>query len=223
MHQERVIRVLLVDDQPLARLGVSLSLGSDTRIAVVGEAGSGEDAIAAVAELRPDVVVMDVRMPGMGGIEATRLLTAAGDLPRVLVLTSFDLDRFALGALRAGASAFLLKSATPEALVAAVHTIFAGESVVSPRITDRLIRHFSTGTPAPADADLEALGALSPRELDVFLAVATGLSNGEIADRLFLTTSTVKSHINRIFAKLQLRDRVQAVLLAHRLGITAGE
>ena len=139
------------------------------------------------------------------------------------MLTSFDLDRFALGALRAGASAFLLKSATPEALVAAVHTVFAGESVVSPRITDRLIRHFSTGTPAPADADLESLGALSPRELDVFLAVATGLSNGEIADRLFLTTATVKSHINRIFAKLQLRDRVQAVLLAHRLGITAGE
>ncbi|MEB4615162.1 response regulator transcription factor [Leucobacter sp. M11] len=251
------IRVLLVDDQPLARLGISLSLGSDPGISVIAEAGTGEEGIALAERMRPDVIVMDVRMPGIGGIEATRRLTSQTPGAPVLVLTSFDLDRFAFGALRAGASAFLLKSAAPEELVAAVRTVHAGDAVVAPRITRRLIEHFTErpagaadpiGSAAPADSvrppvspapepaagrapdALEApdsledqLAALSPRELDVFLAVATGLTNGEIADRLFLSTATVKSHINRIFAKLHLRDRVHAVLLAHRLGITARE
>ena len=214
------IRLLVVDDQPLVRMGTALVLDSADGIDVVGEADSGETAVAMAETLNPDVILMDVRMPGIGGIEATRLITTAHPAIRVMVFTTFDVDEYAFGGLHAGASAFLLKSSTPERLTEAVRTVAAGEGVVEPRITTHLIHHYTQRTLTSADGSQpEPLDRLTPRELDVFLAIARGLSNPEIGAHLHLTPATVKTHVNRIFAKLHVRDRVHAVILAYELRV----
>lgn len=210
------IRVLLVDDHALIRTGNSLVLAATDDIAVVGEAGTGEEAVALARTLRPDVVLMDVRMPGIGGIEATRRITGAVPGTRVVVLTTFDLDAYAFESLRAGASAFLLKSATPAELTDAIRTVAAGDAVLAPRVTGRLIEaHVATLD----RADTAPRALLSPREYDVFLGIARGLSNPEIAAELTLALPTIKTHVNRILAKLGARDRVHLVILAYQHGI----
>ncbi len=215
------IRVLLVDDQEFVRMGAALVLDSADDIEVVGEAASGEEAIRRSRKLKPDIVLMDVRMPGMGGIEATRIITAAHAATRVLVLTTFDIDEYAFGGLEAGASAFLLKSSPPARLREAVRTVHSGEAVVEPRITRQLIDHYAaSGAPhvhARFAAHADPLDQLSPRERDVFACITAGLSNSEIGEALHLSTATVKTHVNRIFAKLHLRDRVHAVILGYEL------
>lgn len=212
------ITVLIVDDQPLERTGNALILDSADDITVIAEASTGEQAVALTRTHRPDVVLMDVRMPGIGGIEATRRITAEVPTTRVIVLTTFDLDEYAFGSLRAGASAFLLKSAKPEALTDAVRTVHGGTAVVDPRLTKQLIAHYLDASrepePEPAPAPTTPLTA---REQEIFEAIGRGLSNGEIAGELHLAPSTVKSYVNTIFAKLGVRDRVHAVLLAHNL------
>jgi len=214
------IRVLLVDDQELVRMGNALTLDSADDIEVVGEAGTGEEAIHRTRELKPDVVVMDVRMPGMGGIDATRIITSAHPTTRVIVLTTFDVDEYAFGGLGAGASAFLLKSTPPERLREAVRTVHSGEAVVEPRITKQLIDHYASRPVhggGGVGVNVDPLSPLSPRELEVFGCIVAGLSNSEICQTLHLSPATVKTHINRIFAKLQLRDRVHAVILGHEI------
>lgn len=214
------IRVLVVDDQPLVRMGNALVLDSADDINVIGEADSGEEAVTLATKTQPDVVLMDVRMPGIGGIEATRLITTTHPDIKVIVFTTFDIDEYAFGGLNAGASAFLLKSTTPEVLTAAVRTVAAGDGVVEPRITKQLIDHYTQRDQPPTEGTQPApLDRLTPREYDIFLAIATGLSNPEISAQLHLTPATVKTHINRIFAKLYLRDRVQAVILAYKLKV----
>ncbi|MDD9153151.1 response regulator transcription factor [Plantibacter flavus] len=216
-----IISVLVVDDQELVRMGSALTLDSAPDIEVVGEAATGEEAIRRARELRPDVVLMDVRMPGMGGVEATRIITTVHPATRVLILTTFDIDEYAFGGLDAGASAFLLKSTPPDRLQEAVRTIHAGDAVVEPRITKRLIEHYASGGRSRehggAGGTAHPLDSLSPRELDVFGCIVAGLSNREISDALHLSPSTVKTHVNRIFAKLHLRDRVHAVILGQDL------
>ena len=213
------IRVLLVDDHELIRAGNALVLESTGDLMVVGEAGTGEEAVARATELAPDIVLMDVRMPGMGGIEATQRITSALPETRVIVLTTFHLDAYVFESLRAGASAFLLKTATPTQLVDAIRTVAAGESVLDPRVTTRLIESWVAAEPKPAVAEQPSPAAvLSPREYEVFRAVVVGLTNSEIAAALFLSTATVKTHVNRILAKLQARDRVQLVILGYEHG-----
>jgi DNA-binding NarL/FixJ family response regulator len=222
-----MITVVVADDQVLVRGGFALILGSDPEIEVVAEAGTGVEALAAVREHRPDVVLMDIRMPGMDGIEATRHLTTGtgtSDI-RVLVLTTFDADEYVYQALQAGASGFLLKDTTPADLIAAVHTVARGDALLSPAITRRLIdSYLRTGSPAaalaPADAP-QALPELTPREHDVLAAVARGQSNHEIADDLYLSYSTVKTHVSHLFTKLGARDRAQLVIRAYQAGVVA--
>jgi DNA-binding NarL/FixJ family response regulator len=217
------IRVLLVDDQALLRTGFRMILSAQPDLEVVGEAIDGADAVRQVAQLRPDVVLMDVRMPGMDGVQATAAITAASGDTRVLVLTTFDLDEYAFAALRAGASGFLLKDVPPAELAGAIRAVAAGDAVVSPRITRRLLDRISLHTPDPAGADdgspAAVLAVLTEREREVFGEVARGLSNAEIAARLHLSEATVKTHLSRVLAKLRLRDRVQLVIFAyeHRL------
>jgi DNA-binding NarL/FixJ family response regulator len=218
------IRLLIVDDQELVRTGLRLFLETQDDLEVVGEAGDGAEAIERARELRPDVVLMDIRMPGMDGVEATARLTAAGiELPRVLVLTTFDLDEYVFGALRAGAAGFLLKDAPRERLLEAIRVVHDGEALLSPSITRRLIEDFAARTD-PLEPPTTLLKQLTPREREVLVLVARGLSNSEIAGRLVVTEATVKSHVGSILMKLDLRDRVQAVVLAYEHGIvTAGE
>ncbi|WP_101596873.1 MULTISPECIES: response regulator transcription factor [Brevibacterium] len=219
------ISILVVDDQELTRMGNALMLEADDDLKVVGEAASGEEAVRRVRELRPHVVLMDVRMPGIGGIEATRIITAAHPNTKIIVFTTFDVDEYAFDGLQAGASAFLLKSSAPEQVRAAVRTANAGEAVVEPRITKYLVDHFTSRTPAPPRAraandqpsSSNPLDQLSPREREVFHSMAAGLSNSEICEAFHLSPATVKTHVNRVFAKLHLRDRVHAVILAYRL------
>lgn len=217
------IRVLLVDDQPLLRMGFRLVLEDEADLTVVGEAGDGTEALRQVAALRPDVVLMDVRMPGMNGIEATERLVAAGASTRVLILTTFDLDEYAFAALRAGASGFLLKDARPAELTAAIRAVSTGDAVVSPRVTRRMLELFAEELPAadaaPGPHEDARLADLTHREREVLLAVAEGLSNAEVAGRLFLSEATVKTHVGRILAKLGVRDRVQAVVFAYESGL----
>jgi DNA-binding NarL/FixJ family response regulator len=218
------VRVLLVDDQPLLRMGFRLVLDVEDDLTVVGEAGDGAEAVRQVAALRPDVVLMDVRMPGVNGIEATAQIAASGSASRVLILTTFDLDEYAFAALRAGASGFLLKDARPAELTAAIRAVATGDAVVSPRVTRRMLELFAGELPregaAPASAGEDArLAGLTHREREVLLAVAEGLSNAEVAERLFLSEATVKTHVGRVLAKLGVRDRVQAVVLAYETGL----
>jgi DNA-binding NarL/FixJ family response regulator len=212
-----MIRVLLVDDQELVRAGFRLMLELADGIEVVGEAADGRESVRLAKELQPDVVLMDVRMPELDGIEATRRLRQAGVEARVLVLTTFDLDEYVYGAVRAGASGFLLKDAPREQLVTAVRTVARGEALLAPAVTRRLIERF-VDRPAPAEA-APALAELSARELEVLRLVARGLSNAEIARELVIGEATVKTHVARVLRKLELRDRVQAVVLAYEAGV----
>jgi DNA-binding NarL/FixJ family response regulator len=212
-----VIRVLLVDDQELMRAGFRMVLGAQEDLEIIGEAGNGQEAVRLAAELRPDVVLMDVRMPVLDGVEATKLITEQG-LAKVLVMTTFDLDEYALSALRNGASGFLLKDTPSVQLVAALRSVASGDAVVSPSVTRRLLDRFlGSGTAELRDASV--LEALTEREREVLLLMAQGLSNTEIARKLFLSEATVKTHVGRVLAKLDLRDRVQAVVLAYETGL----
>ncbi len=214
------IRVLLVDDQPLLRTGFRMILEAEQDIAVVGEAGDGLQALDQVRELRPDVVLMDIRMPRMDGVEATRQITGpAKDGPaKVLVLTTFDLDEYVVEALKAGASGFLLKDATADELVSAVRVVARGDSLLAPQVTGRLIREFTKQRRHRPQAPSE-LSTLTARETEVLVLIAGGLSNGEIAKRLVVSEHTVKTHVARVFTKLGLRDRAQAVMLAYESGV----
>ena len=219
-----MISVLLADDQPLLRRGFRMILEAEDGVTVAGEAGDGAEAVELARRVRPDVVLMDIRMPGTDGIEATRRITAAEPGVRVLVLTTFDLDEYAFGALQAGASGFLLKDVRPHELVAAVRTVASGDAVVSPRVTRRLLEEYARRLPvADAGADpadrYPQLASLTEREREVLAVVAQGLSNTEIAASLFVSETTVKSHVGRILAKLGLRDRVQIVVLAYESGL----
>nr|WP_205111568.1 response regulator transcription factor [Subtercola frigoramans] len=253
-----VIRIVLVDDQPLLRLGFRLVLDAEPGFEVVGEAEDGTSGIAVATELLPDVILMDVRMPGMNGIEATKVLVRDVPSSKILILTTFDLDEYAFSALRAGASGFLVKDARPAELVAAIRAVAAGDAVVSLRVTKQLLDLFGSklpvadsdaGSPAElragrdsspevrastagtgvnagagderrsADADELRLRTLTDREREVLVAIAAGLTNMEIAERLTVSESTVKSHVGRVLAKLEARDRVQAVILAYEFGL----
>lgn len=211
------LRVVLVDDQAMVRAGLRMIVESDPDLEVVAEAADGRQAVAAVAETRPDVVLMDVRMPEMDGIEATRRIVATGpDAPRVLVLTTFDLDEHAYAALQAGASGFLLKEAPPEQLLAGIRTVAAGEQLLAPSVTRRLVERFTAQAPPAPPPELDALTA---REREVLQLVARAMSNAEIAQHLFVSETTVKTHVARLLMKLGLRDRVQAVVLAYESGL----
>ncbi|MGW9208353.1 response regulator [Embleya sp. NPDC055664] len=219
------IRLLIVDDQELIRTGLRLFLQTRDDFDVVGEAEDGDEAVELAAALRPDVVLMDIRMPHMDGVEATARLHAAGisPPPRVLILTTFDLDEYVFGALRAGAAGFLLKDASRARLVEAIHVVHAGEGLLSPSITRRLIENFA-GRTDPLRPPSALLTTLTPREREALFLVGRGLSNSEIAARLVVTEATVKSHMGSMFAKLGLRDRAQAVVFAYEHGVVvAGE
>jgi DNA-binding NarL/FixJ family response regulator len=213
------IRVLVVDDQELVRSGFCVILDAVDGITVVGEAANGQAAVAAVAAQKPDVVLMDIRMPGMDGLEATRLITRASSAaPKVVMLTTFDLDDYVYEALRAGASGFLLKDSPRHDLIAAVRAAAAGDALLAPSVTRRLIEVFARRPPEAAPSP-SRLASLTARERDVLLMLARGHSNAEIASALFVSAATVKSHVGNLLAKLGLRDRVQAVILAYETGM----
>jgi DNA-binding NarL/FixJ family response regulator len=211
------LRLVLVDDQAMVRAGLRMIVESDPDLEVVAEAADGRQAVAVVADARPDVVLMDVRMPEMDGIEATRRILAAGaDAPKVLVLTTFDLDEHAYAALQAGASGFLLKEAPPEQLLAGIRTVAAGEQQLAPTVTPRQVERFTAQAPPAQPPELDTLTA---REREVLQLVARAMSNAEIARHLFVSETTVKTHVARLLMKLGLRDRVQAVVLAYESGL----
>jgi DNA-binding NarL/FixJ family response regulator len=212
------IRVLLVDDQDLVRAGFAMVLGSQRDIQVVGEAADGQAAVRLARERPADVVVMDVRMPGTDGVVATAEICRAAERPKVLILTTFDLDEYAFSALRAGASGFLLKSAPPEELLYAIRCVHNGDAVVAPSTTRRLIGRFLPHLPGPTGPAPE-LGDLTAREHEVLTQVGAGLSNGEIAALLHISEATVKTHVGHVMAKLGLRDRIQAVVYAYETGL----
>jgi DNA-binding NarL/FixJ family response regulator len=213
-----MIRVLIADDQDLVRAGFRMILDAQPDIEVVGEAADGVQALAAIAACAPDVVLMDIRMPDMDGLSATRAIAAKPDGPRVLVLTTFDTEEYVYQALKAGAAGFLLKTTPPQRLVDAVRMIDNGDALLAPAITRRLIESY-VRSPPPGDTVPAALSPLTDRELEVLHAIGRGLSNAEIATALVVSEATVKTHINRIFAKLGLRDRVHAVVLAYETGL----
>ncbi|MCB8907202.1 MULTISPECIES: response regulator transcription factor [unclassified Streptomyces] len=230
------INVLLVDDQPLVRAGLRVLMTDNPDLLVVGEAGTGDEAVRLARELRPDVVVMDVRMPGMDGIEATRIVTAGPGAPRVLVLTTFDDDEYVYGALRSGASGFLVKDMALDDILAAIRVVAAGDALIAPGVTRRLIEEFAArpepareaapgpgralaAGPGPAGIPPHALPGVTAREREVLALVGRGLSNGEIAERLHISAATAKAHVARLFTKLDARDRVQLVILAYEVGL----
>lgn len=235
MSETGPIRILLVDDQPLLRMGFRLILEGEHDLKIVGEASDGAEAIRRVRELEPDVVLMDVRMPVLDGIEATRAVTKSGTDARIIILTTFDLDEYAFAGLQAGASAFLLKDVAPAELISAVRVVASGDAVVAPRITRRLLETYVRGNGTGPAAGPEAAGTagaagvrpardplledLTPRETEMLGAMAEALSNAEIAHRYFLSEATVKTHVRRILTKLHLRDRVQAVVYAYETGL----
>jgi DNA-binding NarL/FixJ family response regulator len=214
-------RVLLVDDQPLLRTGFRMILSAEPDLQVVGEAGEGAAAVELARRLRPDVVLMDIRMPGMDGIQATRALAGPGveDPLKVLMLTTFGQDEYVVESLRAGASGFLLKDAPAEDLVEAIRVIAAGEALLAPSVTRRLLDRVASRLPPAHDNKVPALSELTERELEVLKLVARGLSNAEIAEKLVVSETTVKTHVSRILGKLDLRDRVQVVILAYETGL----
>jgi DNA-binding NarL/FixJ family response regulator len=220
------IRVVLVDDQQLVRAGFRMVIDSQPDLTVVGEAGDGAAAVELVRRTPADVVLMDIRMPGTDGIAATEQVTALPEPPRVVVLTTFDLDEYVVAAIGAGASGFLLKDAPPEEMLAAVRTVHAGDSVIAASSTRRLLQHVApmlrgSGSATPAHGDPRALAELTPRETEVLVLMAYGATNTEIAGRLFVSEATVKTHVGRVLAKTGSRDRVQAVVLAYRTGLVA--
>ncbi|WP_020388037.1 response regulator [Kribbella catacumbae] len=212
-----VVRVLVVDDQAVVRAGFAAIVDAEQDLVVVGQAGDGAEAVSLAAELEPDVVLMDIRMPGLDGLSATRLLTGLSERPRVLVLTTFDLNEYVYEALRSGASGFLLKDARPEDLLTAIRVIAAGEGMLAPAVTRRLIQAFAKG--APAVGTSEVLDKLTPRELEVLTLIAAGLTNAEIGGKLGVAVGTVKTHVNALLTKIGARDRVQATIIAYDLGL----
>ncbi len=215
-----MIRVFVVDDQQMVRAGFRMLVESQDDMVVVGEAGDGGEAVAQLAVTATDVVLMDVRMPRMDGVEATARVLSAADPPRVIVLTTFDLDEYAFAAIRAGASAFLLKDAAPPDLLGAIRAVVAGDAVVAPSTTRRLLDHFATlPDPAISAADHDRLAALTAREIDVLALIARGRTNTEIAAELVVAETTVKTHVGRLLAKTGSRDRVQLVVLAYETGL----
>jgi DNA-binding NarL/FixJ family response regulator len=217
-----MIRILLVDDQALVRAGFRMILDAEPEMEVVGEASDGREALDQVRALRPDVVLMDIRMPELDGLEAARRILATGPedaTPKILMLTTFDLDEYVYEALRAGASGFLLKDTPPEQLVSAIHVIAKGEALLAPSITRRVISEFVKGTGPKPQAQFPRLQDLTARELEVLKSIARGQSNAEIAKELFVSETTVKTHVARILMKLGLRDRVQVVVLAYEAGV----
>lgn len=223
MTDNAPIKILLVDDQPLLRMGFRLILEGEDDLEVVGEASDGAEALRKVEELEPDVVLMDVRMPAMDGIEATRRITASASNARIIILTTFDLDEYAFSGLQAGASAFLLKDVAPAELVQGVRLVASGDAVVAPRVTQRLLETYVRGGRVPGQATAHSrdplLEELTPRETEMMEAIAGGLSNAEIAHKFFLSEATVKTHVRRILTKLHLRDRVQVVVYAYETGL----
>ena len=222
MTATQEITVLLVDDQPLLRMGFRLILEGEDDLRIVGEASDGTEAVRLVRELNPDVVLMDVRMPVLDGIEATRAITGSGSGVRIIILTTFDVDEYAFAGLQVGASAFLLKDVAPSELISAVRVVASGDAVVAPRVTQWLLETYVRGADRPAQAAVQRdplLEDLTPRETEMLEAMAEGLSNGEIAHRYFLSEATVKTHVRRILTKLHLRDRVQAVVYAYETGL----
>jgi DNA-binding NarL/FixJ family response regulator len=214
------LRVLIADDQALVRTGLRMILEAEADIEVVGEATDGVDAVKESNRHRPDVVLMDIRMPNMDGVEATRQIAGSSSHPmKVLVLTTFDLDEYVVEALRAGASGFLLKDAPPERLVEAIRVVAAGDALLAPSITRRLLDRFATKLPRTDGVTPAGLESLTERELEVLKHVAKGYSNAEIAEKLYVSDSTVKTHVSRVLMKLQLRDRVQAVVFAYEAGL----
>ena len=213
-----MIRVVIVDDQPLVRAGFRMVLGAQPDMTVTGEAGDGAEALRLLRQTEADVVVMDIRMPVMDGVEATRRLCAEPGGPRVLVLTTFDTDEDAFAALQAGASAFLLKNVPPPELLAAIRVVAEGDAVVAPRVTRRLLDRFAGQLSQPSPAG-DGLAGLTDREREVVLLVAQGLSNAEVAARLYIAETTVKTHVGRVLTKLGLRDRVQLVVMAYETGL----
>lgn len=221
------IRVLVVDDQPLQRMGTILFLQGQADMEPIGEAADGGEAVRLSEELRPDVVLMDVRMPGLDGIAATRMIVgrspAGGAAPRVLLLTTFDLDEYVLAGLAAGASGFITKDAEPGDLLSAIRAVAGGDTVLAPRATRRLLERLAASQDQPTGdrgrEEAAVVAQLTPREQEILVAIGEGLTNAEIAAQLFLAESTVKSHVGRIFAKIGARDRVQAVILAFRAGL----
>jgi DNA-binding NarL/FixJ family response regulator len=219
---QRPLRVLLVDDQALVRLGFRMVLEAEPDLQVVGDAADGAEAVRLAVEARPDVILMDVRMPNLDGIEATRRIVTANPAARIIILTTFDLDEYAFGGLRAGASGFLLKDARPAELTAAIRSVAAGDAAVTGRVTRSMLELFADRLPASVPsgtATPDPAAALTPREREILLAMADGLTNGEIGAKFFLTESTVKTHVGRVLAKLQLRDRVHAVIFAYENGL----
>ena len=213
------VRVLLVDDDDLMRAGLRAVLSSDEAIEVVGEAGDGRDAVHRTARLRPELVLMDVRMPNLDGIAATREILAASPEVKVVILTTFEQDDYVFGALHAGASGFLLKRTRPEELLAAIHTVATGDSLLSPSVTRTVIEHMAHQSPPDAGSS-ERIEELTPREREVLELIARGLSNSEIASELVIEESTVKTHVKRVLMKLRLRDRIHAVIFAYESGLT---
>jgi DNA-binding NarL/FixJ family response regulator len=213
-----VIRVLLADDQALVRSGFQMILSAQPEIEVVGEAETGRQAIDLANRLLPDVILMDVRMPNLDGLEATRRLVELGTTARIVILTTFDLDEYVYAAIRAGASGFLLKDVRPQQLVEAIEVVAAGDALLAPSVTQRLLARFAEALTLPEERVSE-LSSLTDRELEVLELVAAGLSNAELAERLFLSETTVKTHVSSVLRKLSLRDRVQAVVLAYEAGL----
>ncbi len=217
------IRVLLADDQPLLLRGFEMIINAQADMEVIGQAHDGAEAVRLAKLHAPDVVLMDVRMPVLDGLAATRLLTEASTGPRVLVLTTFDLDEYAFEAIRVGASGFLLKNSRPDELLAGIRSVASGDAVLAPTTTRRLLDAIGDRLVTPAAERADVLHQLTARERDVFDALAVGLSNAEIAARLFVSETTVKTHVTRVLAKLELRDRIQAVIFAHEHGLTSGK
>ncbi|WP_433010801.1 response regulator [Kribbella sp. CA-294648] len=211
------VRVLVVDDQAVVRAGFAAIVDAEPDLVVVGQAGDGAEAVSLAAAVEPDVVLMDIRMPGLDGLSATRLLTGLGERPRVLVLTTFDHNEYVYEALRSGASGFLLKDARPEDLLTAIRVVAAGDGMLAPAVTRRLIQAFAKG--APAVGTSEVLEKLTPRELEVLTLIAAGLTNAEIGGKLGVAVGTVKTHVNALLTKIGARDRVQATIIAYDHGL----